>query len=388
MTSTYDDNGVVYDKYADIVTDMSAKAVELLGESINLDQDSAYGHFMQIVAETEAIANEIDQDVFDAGSVENSSGTTLAGNVAFVGVERSGFSYSTISSVQLTATKAVTVPANTRYGTATNVIFETDEELVITGAGTGTVSCTCTVAGPFDVAIGELNLIKSSVNGISAVTNLTAAVPGVKRQTDAQLKETHTITVATSGENDSAGIYQALYEIPVTKALVVDNDTDAIVDTVPANTIRVIVIGGEDEDVANAIWNNKTTGVPTFGSESYECYDSTYGQTKTIYFDRGATEPVDIAINITKQGNFPSDGENTIKEAFATIFDSYTLGSTVIYNQCISAVFSVVGVQLNSITVDSGTADVTMTAIQLPSLDIERDSSDRITAINVTITVA
>ena len=354
MTSTYDSTGIVLDKYADINSGMEDSIKGDLGESINLDQDSFIGHIKEIVASTEAVANEIVQAVFDGGSVANSAGTTLDGNVGIVGVERVGYSYSTIEQVQLTASKPCVVPVGTRYGTEANVVFETDTQVTFFAAGNQTVAATCVTAGPYNVAIGELDQIKTAINGITAVTNLTAATPGRERQTDAEVKESHALAVATSGENDSADIYNALLSDALcTTVKVVDNDTDETVDGVPANTIRVIVIGGTDSDVANAIWNNKTSSVQTYGSESETAYNSDTGQSKLIYFDRGVEVPVYIALNITKQGTFPADGEATILEAYAAIDSAWSLSDDVDYNALVGAAYSVPGVKLNSLLVTS-----------------------------------
>lgn len=392
MTSQYDENGIVMDRYADIVTAMNETVKADLGDSIQLSSDGAFGIFRDIDALAGARVNEIVQQVFDAGIIENSSGVHLDGNVGLVGLERGGFSYSTIAEVQLTASKACIVPAGTRYKTANNVNFATDEELVFTSAGTDTVSATCTVPGQIEVGISpaELTGIVNTVNGITAVENLTVAVPGAERQTDPQVKATHTLVTATAGKSDSDSIYESLYEIPVTAAKIIDNDTDEYDGVVPPHNIRVIVIGGTDEDVATAIWNNKSAGVKTFGSESYVCYSETYGNTREIFFDRGTENSTVINIYFQKQPNFPSDGENTISEAMAAIFENYKLGSTVNYDHIKGMCYQVAGIQLVApyVTISdeynsAQAADLLNEDTSIPTLDIERDDSGRIIASNI-----
>lgn len=391
MPSTFGPEGIVYNKYSDHISEMNESIVDSLGESINLDKDSFIGFVRDMVASAEAQANEIGQQVYDSGFVSSSSGVVLDGNVGHVGMERSGDSYSTIEQIQLTAIKACTVPAGTRYRTANNVIFATDTALIFTGAGTDTVEGTCTVPGPNNVEIGELAYIVNSVNGITTVTNLTAAVPGTNRQTDAQLKEAHTIVTETSGEDDAAGIYEALYEIPVSAARIIDNDSEGTSTedgTTPPHSIRVIVIGGSDADVAEAINNNITTGVTTYGSESEDVYNSDYGYTKTIHFDRGAEVSTRLTINITKYKNFPDDGEQQISSELADVFDDYTLGSTADHAQIVGACYQVAGLKVNSIGISKDGAaavedDVLYDVDELPSLDVVRDSDNNITEINI-----
>lgn len=396
MTSTYGMGGIVLDGYAEIKTSMQTAAKSEFGESVDLEEDSFFGHIIEVISLEQARTNEVVQFISDGRSVENASGTALDGLVGVVGQERSSDSYSTITDgVSITATKATTIPAGTTFKTSTGITFATDTALVFTAAGADTVSATCTVVGANQVAIGELTTIGSSVTGMSAVTNTVAAVPGSKRQTDAELKSAHSAALETSGEDDSAGIYEALEEIStVTASKVIDNDTSATVDGIPAHYIRVIVIGGTDAEIGDAIWNNKTQTVGTFGAESVVAYNSTTGQTKTINFTRGSYESIYIKINITKQPAFPTDGETTIKEAFATIFAGKRLGDDVVYNELLGAVYSVAGVQLNSlysgiVNPPTGVVDITMDNTEYPTLDITRDTTTNlITAINVEIVTA
>lgn len=392
MTSTYNATGIVLDKYIDISNNMESTIKGDLGDSINLDKDSFIGHIKNIVATTEATANEILQGVYDAGSVENSSGVTLAGNVGMVGVRRVGYSYSTISEVELTSSKPCVVPVGSRYRTASNVVFETDTELVFTSATSETVSATCVTAGNIEVGIGELNIIASAINGISSVTNLGAAVVGRERQTDVELKDTHTLVVATSGGGDSADIYNSLFnDAGVSAALIRENDTDDIVDSLPAHTIRVVVIGGDDDVIADAVWVNKTSTVATYGLVSGVAHSQTTGQTKIINFDRGELVPVYIALNITKMTAFPVGGESTIKEAFALLDEEWGLSDNVDFNSLFGAAYAVEGIKVNSITVGLSAAplssvDIDMSDVQLPTLDVERDDiTNNISAINVEI---
>jgi uncharacterized phage protein gp47/JayE len=391
MPSTYSSDGVTYAKYADIVQEMNDDIRGSLGNSVNLDSDSFIGYMRDLTAMTEALANEIDQQVFDASTINNSSGVHLDANVSFVGLERTGFQYSTIEQIQLHATKACTVPAGTKYRTDTNVVFKTDEDLVFTGSGYDTVAGTCTVAGYKEVGIGELKNIVNSVNGIDEVSNLTEAVPGNSRKTDSQLKKSHTLVTATAGRNDVDSIYESLFEIPVSAAKIIDNDTDEYDGLIPPHHMRVIVIGGTDEEVATAIWNNKVTGCPTYGGDSYECHSPSYGNIRTINFDRGDENSTIINIYFEKKANFPDDGENTISEAIAAIFEEYTLGSTVNYDHIKGICYSVPGIELKSpfMAIGDEYNSPAMASIEnddttIPTLDIVRDDSGRIISSNIT----
>jgi uncharacterized phage protein gp47/JayE len=391
MASSFGTEGVVYDKYADIKAGMEEKAISELGASINLQKDSLFGHLQEVVASGEALANEIGQQVYDSNDVANSTGAMLDGNVAHVGVSREGGSYSTIAQLQFTAEKACIVPSGTRVRTNNNVNFATDSQITFTGPGTQEITATCTVKGPVEADIEEVSNIVNPINGITEAKNLTAAIPGTYRQTEAQLKYSHTLAVATSGEDDVAGMYEALYKVSVSAVRIIDNDTEIVSaedGKTPPHHIRAIVIGGSDNDVAEAINNNRTSGVGTYGDESVVVYNATYGYTKTIMFDRGSEVSTTLYINLTKYKNFPANGELLIADALANVFETYTLGSTVDHAQCVGACYAVSGLKVNSLSISKDGAasietDVSFDADELPTLDVTRDAEDIVTQINI-----
>ena len=314
--SSYSKSGVVLDRFADVLARLHAIAKAQWGDGIDLADDAYHGHTMNLISLLVSEINEIVQQLYDAGDIDNAEGTALEAAVSFLGLERQAAAPSTISQIQLTLSRPDTVPAGSLYKTATNITFKTDSDLTLTAAGNGVVSGTCTVDGSNDVGVGELDEIKTSGYGVTAVTNLTAAVPGRLRQTDTELKQAHTLAVDTSGLNDVASIYEALYQVTGVSAVhVFENDTQLTVTGVPSKTIYVVVIGGTDADVAKAIDDNKTSGIPTHGDETVSVYNETTSQVKNINFDRGATVSVYVKMTLQKvTGVYPDDGDVIFNE--------------------------------------------------------------------------
>jgi uncharacterized phage protein gp47/JayE len=345
MTSSYDSTGITLDRYADILDRLITLSEAQWGDSINTDEDGYLGHTLRLVALILAEINQVVQSVYDAGSVSNSSGVRLGNLVELVGLSYQAAAYSTVT-LQLTATKACTVPAGSQYATAADVTFATDSQLVFSGAGSDTVAATCTVTGANDAGIGTITTIKTTINGISAVTNTVAATPGRDQETAAELKARHTLEVATAGEDDAASIYNAVAEVTgVSAVYVFDNDTDAAIGVVPANTIRVSTVGGAAADVAEAISDNKTAGVPTYGATGTSVYNSTTKQAKTINHDTAVNTDTHISFTVTTlTGVFPDDGEAQLKAAIVEHYEDIGIDDDVIYNSLYSPIYSITGV--------------------------------------------
>ena len=257
MTSTYDSDGLVLDRYTNILTRLVSLAESKWGDSIDTSEDEFLGHTLRLIALLVSEINEIVQDLYDSTSVNDATGVYLDRLLSLVGLSRQADAYST-ATLTLTADRAVTVPACTRYATSADVNFATDSALVFAAAGSDTVASTCTVAGAYTAAAGTITTIKDSIYGITAVTNVAAATSGRLRETDSELKSRHTSAMNTTGENDVSSIYLAVSALSgVSKVSVIENDTSATVGGIPAHYIHVIVIGGTAADIGEAIYENK-----------------------------------------------------------------------------------------------------------------------------------
>jgi len=372
MTSSYSSSGLVVDRYADILARFIVLAEEKWGDSIDTSEDEFLGHLFRIVATVQAETNESLQSVYDAISVNGSSGVGLDNLMELIGIERTAAAYSTVT-LSFTASKATTVPSGTQVKTSANVIFETDSAIVFAAAGSDDVTATCTEEGAYNAAAATVTTMVNSVYGISSVTNAAAATPGRSRETDAAEKRRHTTATSSTGTNSLAEIYEAVTAVSgVTSCSTVDNGD---------GTISVAVIGGAAADIGAAIADNLTEGITTSGSSSVDVYNETTGQTKTINYTVGADVPIHIAITTGTLSNYPADGDDQIRDALVALGAEYELGDNVIYNELFRPIYGVSGHVLSDLQVatsgpPSGTSDITMTAAQRAT----------ITAANIDIT--
>jgi hypothetical protein len=375
MTSTFDSTGITLDRYADTLAWLVEQAEAQWGEGIDTSEEEFYGHLFRLLTTVVAKQNEIIQSIYDGQVVSNSDGALLDGLVELIGLERISAAYSTVT-LTLTATAATVVPAGTQYKTAANVVFATDTELTFTGAGSQDVAATCTVTGPNDAAIGEVNTIVNSVYGITTVTNAAAATPGRNRETAAELKERHTTATATSGEEDTASIYEAISGVDgVSSVYVFDNDTDEAVGGVPARTLHCSVIGGTDADIAAAIAGAKTSTIATYGATTVSHYNTTTRQTRDINFDRAVNTDTHIEVTIqTVSGVYPDDGDDQLKAALVAHYDDIRTNDDVKYNALYRPIYSIPGLTVTALKLDTsdpptGTSDLTSSALIRYTLD-------------------
>lgn len=366
--STYDATGLTVDRYRDILDSMIALAEAWKGESLSTDEKELLGHIFRQEALIVAEANEVIQSVYDAISVGNSTGAQLDNLLELVNLFRQSASPSTVT-LTCTASKATTIPAGSLVKTDAGLTFATDSNLVFAGAGSDDVAATCTVNGPNNAAIGEVDTIVTSVNGWTAVTNAAAVIPGRDREIDAELKARHAAAVATSGERDAASIDEAVGAVTGVSGVKV------IEDYTSATPIYVYVIGGADADVAAAIDSQRTIGIGTGGTTAVDVYSTVTRETETIRFTRASDRDIYISMTLTiNSALFPADGDAQIKANLETLFEGQLIGDDVIYLELPGPILQVPGCVINTLTVGTspspaGTSDVAIDPDERATID-------------------
>ncbi|MCP4539023.1 MAG: hypothetical protein GY832_17955 [Chloroflexi bacterium] len=375
MTSTYDSTGITLDRYADIRARLVALAKSQWGESVDTEEDGILGHLFSNISLIQGESNEVLQSVYDGLSVSSATGAPLDSLLELLFPDgRLRAAYSTVT-LTLTASGATTVPVGSRYGTAAGVVFTTDEELVFSGSGTDTVEATCTVTGEYNAAATEVNEILTTVYLITTCSNVAAAIPGRDRETSAEYKIRHTAAVATAGAHSVAAIHEAVSAVTgVSGVLVTENDTNVTVDSIPSHSVHVVVIGGADADIAEAIANNLYQGVGTYGSDSEVVTDATTGNTRTIYFDRATPQTIHVAVTVTTEtGVFPDDGEAQIRTNLLAHIAALDIGDDVTFSALYRPIYDVAGLVVDTLEIGTSdppglTTDISISATQVASL--------------------
>jgi uncharacterized phage protein gp47/JayE len=369
MTSSYDSTGVIYDKYVDIIAWCIADTVEKFGASTDTSEEEWIGHTLRIMSTLVANSNEVQQAVYDALSIANSTGTQLDNLVALIGLLRRQATHST-ATLKLTSDRATTVPIGTMYGTESGVNFMTTVEQVFTGAGWANVASRCTVAGAIAAEAGEIDQIVNSVAGIISVTNPSDATVGKSRETDQELKEAHTIATATAGKSDLGSIFEALRLVDNVSAVYAnENKENYTVDGLPGQRIHFSLIGGTDEDIATAIYYNRTSSIKSYGAQSVTIYDEELARQNTEYFDRASQVPLFVTINLTKiDGLWPDDGQDQIRTNLVAHFASFRIGQDVIHDALYGSAFGVSGVMAATIKIGTSASPTSETDLEMTYL--------------------
>ena len=195
--------------------------------------------------------------------------------------------------------------------------------------------------------IGELDAIAVAVGGWSAVYNYVAGDPGEDLETDESLRVRRAAAarVRKSRATDPA-IEAALLDVRgVSSALVKSNRgfaTDS--DGIPGKSFNSLVIGGNDNEIAQCIYENQPSGIQSYGNTSVNITDS-HGIEQQISFSRPTPVYLWVKVAYSLYSEEEFTGEQSIKDALVEWAEKeYTLGKDIISTRINQGLYDVPGI--------------------------------------------
>ena len=223
------------------------------------------------------------------------------------------------------------------------------------------VKFSCTEVGAITPAIGSLTTIITTFAGWESVNNLVPANVGRSAETDTALRQRWNSSLYTRSVAMTDSIASALMLLNgVTSATVYENETDSTdADGRPPHSIEAVVGGGDADAIGLAIWQKKSAGIDTYGSQSVSVTDS-QGFSHTINYNRPSAIDVwlDIAVVEYPEESLPADASTRIIDAVMSYGNSLTVGNDVILQRFMGNIYrNVPGI--GYITVTASTDGVT-----------------------------
>lgn len=215
-----------------------------------------------------------------------------------------------------------------RHDSIPTIEFVVLMDYVSPGAGAHDVLFRATVTGPVQAASGTLTDIVVPAAGWLSANNVKDADPGTNRQKDSDLKEKRQRELASGGGASEPTLYSKISRVEgVTSLLLLNNRTrytDS--DGVPSKAVEAIVLGGDDADIAQALFLYASTGAGFHGNTEVEVLDST-GKKHLIKFTRPTEVDVWMTLEIKRNSNYI--GETAHKALIAEQSAEYDPGEDV-----------------------------------------------------------
>lgn len=318
---------------------------------------SNYEEFVSIITDVVDRREQEMERLYSSRYVSTAIGESLEQAVQFSGISRL-LKSKTISdpSTQcvIAGTPATIIPINSRVEiVASGERFQTLAEVTIGGGGTIPVNVEAINFGPVvfvqgdSVSGGEVTIIDT----VSGWTDFTFGAPVLGRndETDEALRIRHSQSLqSTTGSTVDSLLASLLTVQGVNSVQVIENRTDTVdSEGRSGHSFEVLVDGGADQDIIDAIFLAKPLGIETVGTTSGTATD-TQGTSYDINFSRPIDTPIFIKTTIVKllsPATYPADGDDQIKEAVKEFGENnFKQGSLLIWDRFFEAVFTVPGI--------------------------------------------
>lgn len=275
-----------------------------------------------------------------------------------------------------------------------------DTNVTIGGGGTIAATATATTTGATQADIDTITNIVDTVGGWQTVTNPNVATPGTDIQTDAQLRLERALSVGAPGTNQIDSIIGIVFGVDdVRRVRVYENETDIVdVNGLTGHSLAVIVDGGVNEDIAQAIFSRRSTGVTQFQAGTpvnVLVQSEKYPQQLTeIKFSRPTYIDMIVTVTVQSDGSLPNDTDEQIIQAILDYsagslvnpdcgFNQlgFDIGEDVVLSRLYTPINSVIGSYGNSyvlgLTLQGGTSNIS----------IGFDELSRWTDVNITVVI-
>lgn len=304
MANTYNyvqSTGVIVPDTSTIKETVEGEFKDALGQDLDVTSSTPQGRLIE--AETISRADVLATNALVANAMNPTTayGTFLDAVCALTGTTRKSATRTEVLAT-LRGRVGTVIPAGVQAQTEAGDVFELVSAYTIPQGGVGQSYFQASQTGPVPCAVGTLNQIVTPVMGWETINNPVAAVIGVDVESDTSLRARR-IEEMYKGVALLESIESAVKQVEgVLSVYAYENYTNGIQEvdgvTINAHSIYVVVDGGADEDIAQAIWKHKSLGCGYTGDVEVTVY-GTYRTPYTVKFNRPTFQPITVNVSVT-----------------------------------------------------------------------------------------
>jgi len=333
MSLEFTTSGLTIDTLNELLISLEAGYKSIYGSDIDVSSNTPDGQKIGIDAKSTQDIEQLILNLYNNLDPDFAQGIFLNVLTKNCGIKRIAGTQSS-ALVNIVTTQSVTLPSDYSLIDINNNVWSVEKSQVIP-IGTTSINFLCTTFGAITAKAGNINEQDTIILGITSVNNPADANVGTDEETDEDLRVRRIKSTEFAANSTIGSIYAQLNNVNgVSDALIDDNDSSKqnIVKDIAPNTIWCVVDGGSDNDVAQAIYRDKTAGCGFKGSTVITIRENTAFanrvNTKLVRFDRVKDIPLYIKLQAKRKDvNIPLD-LNAIKNAIA--IKSYIINETCI----------------------------------------------------------
>jgi uncharacterized phage protein gp47/JayE len=323
MTSGLLPQGFIAPTQQEILADLVANILSVQ-PNLDMSPDQPIGQLLAAVAEKIAEPWEAVATIYNSMNPDAAEAQLLVNLSAITGTRPQAATYSIVAAT-LNLNAGVTVPQGSVVMVSGQPNNRWTLQAAVTNSGGSPANITgsfqSAVPGPFAANAGTLTVIGTPIVGWNSVTNAADAVAGLSADTDATLRVRRAGELAATGSGTVDAIRADLLQVTgIIQAFVFEN-TSLMTDVngVPGKAVHAIIWDGvspiSNNLIAQAIWNNKPSGIQSYGNVLGVAIDS-QGNNQNVYFDRAVQVPIYFTLTTTP-GSLTLAQTNAVKAAIA-----------------------------------------------------------------------
>ncbi|PZM62625.1 baseplate J/gp47 family protein [Paenibacillus dendritiformis] len=355
-------------RYSDLLEQMEDQARAKYGENVNTSALSPLGIILRIFAFFLAYVWQGVEHVYYAAYRDTATGVSLDRLAPQVGIKRfqEEFAFGKIS---VKGTPEYTLPEGTVVGAAGDKYFLTTEDLTLDTEGRGTVEIIAQDAGSgWNVAAGTITVLLNPDANILSITNSQPTTGGRERETDEEFRARFQQSVAGGGAASVDALRGTILRLSGVRAAAVIENTSLTIDAAgrPGKSFQCYVLGGDEQEIADAIFATKAGGIEAHGDIVREVTDVA-GYMHKVKFSRAEEVAISVQAKIKRTVQYPADGDEKVMSEIAQYiggehrgkyYNGLSMGSPVVFNKLISAVYKVDGVEDVALLLNGDTKNI------------------------------
>lgn len=337
MTIQYDENGIIIQNLSEILEERETNDRTFLGDDFVISGESVVANIESADADREFAIQELLLYIAMQLDPDQAEGMWLDYICALNNITR----------IQATKTlipiTVIGTPGTSKDSGSITIVDESNDEyltnqeaFILDENGVANVQFQATSFGPLIFLSTSNYSIKTPSIGITEVVyNIDGSqIVGRNTESDPELRERRKEAVAITATSILSSIKANVQQVNgVIQAQSYENDSLLTVDGIPAKSFEIVVRGGENADIAQAIYVKKPAGIKAYGTTTVDVTDED-GNVCNIGFTRPTEVPIDMKITIQASGAQTQTQLDEIKEALISKFSStYNIGDDVyVYN--------------------------------------------------------
>ncbi|VDG32893.1 hypothetical protein [Lactobacillus brevis] [Lactiplantibacillus mudanjiangensis] len=378
----------------DIREEITVNAASKFGEQIATGDETRAGQLFAIMADNKLEITQLAHAVLLSIFLDSSTDETLDYHGTDEGITRKPELAATVY-LQIDGDVGTEIPEGTEYSTDDGQIFSVLDDVKIIEVATVTdpdtqqptdlldedgnaigrvsVQAIAEEAGAdSNVAANTIINEEEILDGVVAVTNPNAAVGGGDAETDTAYRARVKASRLSHSASADDGIKAAVENVAgVIQAKVVDNntmETDQYGN--PPKVVHIYVIGGADDEIAEAIRTSVALPGRTYGDITKTLVNLS-GDERQISFSRASQTPVYFKLDVKTNDDFDSDGgPAALKQQVLDYVNTLRMGDTLLFSKVFEYVWKVPGISSVVVGIGKDKDDLSLQDITCNSFEL------------------